>query len=208
MKKMMRLFAMSTVLTCLLGAASAGPKEGEQYFRLKHPVTGVAARQVVEVFWYDCPDSYEFEKPLEDWAARQSPPVKVVRIPAAWTDQPDQLSYARLFYTLDKLGLAEREALPVFRAVRDQHKDLTTEENVLAWAAKEGLNVRSVRNAYRSGQVDAAVQAAPALRERYQVVEEPTVVVGGRFRTSPIQVGSAADTVAVMDHLYRTAARR
>lgn len=73
MKKMMRLFAMSTVLTCLLGAASAGPKEGEQYFRLKHPVTGVAARQVVEVFWYDCPDSYEFEKPLEDWAARQSP---------------------------------------------------------------------------------------------------------------------------------------
>lgn len=133
--------------------------------------------------------------------------MKVVRIPAAWTDQPDQLSYARLFYTLDKLGLAEREALAVFRAVRDQHKDLTTEENVLAWAGTEGLNVRSVRNAYRSEQVDAAVQAAPALRERYQVVEEPTVVVGGRFRTSPIQVGSAADTLSVMDHLYRTAAR-
>ena len=205
MKKTMRLLALTTVLTCLLGAASGGPKEGEQYFRLKHPVTGVAARQVVEVFWYDCPDSYAFEKPLENWAARQSPRVKVVRIPAAWTDQPGQLAYARLFYTLDRLGLAEREALPVFRAVRDQHQDLTTERRVLAWAATRGLDVDAVRTAYRSKAVDAKVKAAPALRERYQVVEEPTVVVGGRFRTSPLQVGSASDTLLVMDHLYRTA---
>ncbi|WP_406441416.1 thiol:disulfide interchange protein DsbA/DsbL [Streptomyces sp. NBC_01613] len=208
MKKMIRLLALSTVLTCLLGAAATGPKEGEQYFRLKHRVTGVDARQVVEVFWYDCPDSYKFEKPLEAWAARQSPAVKVVRIPAAWTDQPDQLAYARLYYTLDRLGLAEREALPVFHAVRDQHRKLTTEKNVLAWAATQGLDVSRVRAAYRSKQVTDAVKAAPALRERYQVVEEPTVVVGGRFRTSPLQVGNAADTLSVMDHLYRTAAHR
>jgi thiol:disulfide interchange protein DsbA len=208
MKKMIRLLALSTVVACLLGAASADPKEGEQYFRLKHRVAGVDARQVVEVFWYDCPDSYAFEKPLEDWAARQSPPVKVVRIPAAWTDQPDQLAYARLYYTLDQLGLAEREAIPAFHAVRDQHKDLTTERKVLTWAANQGLDVGAVRTAYRSKAVADAVDAAPALRERYQVVEEPTVVVGGRFRTSPLQVGSAAETVSVMNHLYRTAAGR
>ncbi|MGY6021238.1 thiol:disulfide interchange protein DsbA/DsbL [Streptomyces spinosirectus] len=204
MKKTMRLLALTAALTCLLGASSGDPKEGVQYFRLKHPVTGVDARQVVEVFWYDCPDSYAFEKPLENWAARQSPRVKVVRVPAAWTDQPGQLAYARLFYTLDRLGLAEREALPVFHAVRDQHQDLTTERRVLAWAATRGLDVDAVRTAYRSKSVDAKVKAAPALRERYQVVEEPTVVVGGRFRTSPLQVGSASDTLSVMDHLYRT----
>ncbi|MFR0356295.1 thiol:disulfide interchange protein DsbA/DsbL [Streptomyces sediminimaris] len=205
MKKTMRLLALTAVLTCLLGASSGDPKEGTQYFRLKHPVAGVDAHQVVEVFWYDCPDSYAFEKPLETWAARQHPRVKVVRVPAAWPDRPDQLAYARLYYTLDRLGLAEREALPVFRAVRDRHQDLTSEKRVLAWAAERGLDVGAVRRAYRSKAVDAAVEAAPALRERYQVVEEPTVVVGGRFRTSPLQVGSASETVSVMDHLYRTA---
>jgi thiol:disulfide interchange protein DsbA len=207
-KKIMRLFALSTVLTCLLGAASAEPKEGVQYFRLKHPVTGVAAREVAELFWYDCPHSYEFEKPLEDWAARQSPPVKVVRIPAVWMDQPDMVAYARLYYTLARLGVAEREAIPVFEAVRDQGKDLTVERNIVRWAARQGLDVQAVQAAYNSKEVDAAVKAAPALRERYQVDEEPTVVMGGRFRTSPLHVGSAAKTLAVMDHLYRTAAGR
>ncbi|MEV0203986.1 thiol:disulfide interchange protein DsbA/DsbL [Streptomyces sp. NPDC050788] len=205
MKRPLRLLALTAVLTCLLGAAPGDPKEGEQYVRLKHPVSGVDARQVVEVFWYDCPDSYAFEKPLEDWAARQHPAVKVVRIPAAWPDQPDQLAYARLFYTLDRLGLAEREALAVFRAVRDRHQSLTTEKKVLAWAAGQGLDVDAVRGAYRSGAVTDAVKAAPALRERYQVVEEPTVVVGGRFRTSPFLAGSDAATVSALDHLYRTA---
>lgn len=206
-QKIMRLFALSTVLTCLLGAASGEPKEGAEYFRLKHPVSGVPAREVAELFWYDCPHSYELEKPLEDWAARQSPPVKVVRIPATWEDQPEMVAYARLYYTLDRLGLAEKEAIPVFQAVRDEGKDLTTERTVLRWAAREGLDVAAVKHAYTSTEVDDAVKAAPALRERYQVNEMPTVVVAGRYRTTPMLLGSSAKTISVLDHLYRTAAR-
>ncbi|MGP4045576.1 thiol:disulfide interchange protein DsbA/DsbL [Streptomyces sp. 2A115] len=207
-KLLLRLLALSTVLTCLLGASSGVPKEGEQYIRLAHPVTGVDARQVAEVFWYGCRHSYEIERPLAEWAARQKPPVKVVRIPAVWPDQPEMVAYARLHYTLDRLGLAQRMALPVFRAVHDQRKDLTTEANVLAWAAEQGLDVGAVRTAYESKKVTAAVEAAPALRERYQVVEQPTVVVGGRFRTSPFQADSVAGTIRVVDHLHRTAAAR
>ena len=204
-KKIMRLVALSTVLTCLLGAASGEPKEGAEYFRLKHPVSGVTAREVAELFWYDCPHSYELEKPLEDWAARQSPPVKVVRIPATWEDQPEMVAYARLYYTLDRLGLAEKEAIPVFEAVRDQGKDLTTEGAVVRWAARQGLDVAAVRHAYTSKEVDDAVKAAPALRERYQVNEMPTVVVAGRYRTTPMLVGSASKTIAVLDHLHHQA---
>ncbi|KUM92594.1 hypothetical protein AQI88_30970 [Streptomyces cellostaticus] len=158
------------------------------------------------MFWYDCPHSYQLEKPLDDWAARQKPPVKVLRIPAVWTDQPEMVAYARLYYTLDRLGLAQQEAIPVFHAVRDRHQNLTTEKNTLKWAAKQGLDMEAVRTAYESKEVTDAVQAAPALRERYQVVEEPTVVVGGRLRTSPFQAGSSAETIRVLDHLYRTAA--
>jgi len=200
-----RLLALSAALTCLLGASSAEPKEGVQFKRLAHPVAGVDARQVVELFWYDCPHSYAIERPLEEWAARQSPAVKVVRIPAVWTDEPDMVAYARLFYTLDRLGIAEQEALPVFQAVRDRHQDLTTEASVARWAANEGLDVTAVRKAYTSKAVATAVKRAPALRERYQVDEQPTVVVGGRVHTSLSQAGSAAETVSVVNYLYRKA---
>ncbi|MBP2056599.1 thiol:disulfide interchange protein DsbA [Streptomyces griseochromogenes] len=204
MKRLSRLLALSTVFTCLLGAASGEPKEGVQYIRLAHQVTGVDARQVVEVFWYDCPHSYQIERPLNEWAARQKPPVKVLRIPAVWTDKPVMVAYARLYYTLDRLGLAHREAIPVFHAVRDQRQNLTTEPNVLKWAATQRLDVKAVRTAYESKKVADAVQAAPALRERYQVTETPTLVVGGRLRTSPFQAGSATQTISVLDHIYRT----
>ena len=204
-KKIMRLFALSTVVTCLLGAASGEPKEGTQYFRLKHPVGGVAPREVAELFWYDCPHSYELEKPLEDWAAQQHPAVKVVRIPSTWEDQPEMNAYARLYYTLDRLGIADKEAIAVFQAVRDEGKDLTTERNVMRWASRQGLDVAAVQAAYTSKEVDAKVKAAPALRERYQVNEMPTVIVGGRFRTSPFQTGSAAETISVLDHIYHAA---
>jgi thiol:disulfide interchange protein DsbA len=204
-KLLFRLPALCAVVACLLGAASDEPAEGAQYERLAHPVAGADARQVAELFRYDCPDSYAIEQPLADWAARQNPPVKVLRIPAVWPDQPDMVAHARLYYTLDRLGVADQEAMAVFHAVRDEGQDLTSEKKVLKWADELGLDVDAVRTAYESQEVSDAVEAAPALRERYQVAEQPSVVVGGRFRTAPSRSGGSEETVRVLDHLYRNA---
>ena len=64
------------------GLASPAPREGTDYVQLARPVAQVPRDQVVEVFWYDCEHSYQLEQPLDDWAARQSPPVHILRIPA------------------------------------------------------------------------------------------------------------------------------
>ncbi|GGP86314.1 thiol:disulfide interchange protein DsbA/DsbL [Streptomyces melanogenes] len=205
MKIFKRLAVLPAVLTCLLGAAAApadAPKEGVQYLRLAKPA-GVDPRQVAELFSYNCPHSYEIEKPLADWAARQRPPVQVLHIPAVWPNQHDMVAHARLYYTLDQLGLAQQKTLAVFHAVRDLHQDLTTENHVLAWAAGEGLDTASVRKAYESREVSDLVRQAPALRERYQVGEQPTVIVGGRFHTNLSLTRSVATTISVVDYLYR-----
>lgn len=182
---------------------AAAPQAGRDYLALDRPVAGVAPREVVEVFWYNCPHSYQLEQPLDAWAAKNH--VTVRRIPAAWPDHPDMMAYARLYYTLDKLGVAQREALPVFHAVRDEHRDLTQEWSVLDWARGAGLDVAKVKAAYESPQVQQETQDAPALRDRYQVNEMPTVVVGGRYRTSPFESGGIKQTVSVLDYLYRRA---
>ncbi|WP_037605339.1 thiol:disulfide interchange protein DsbA/DsbL [Streptacidiphilus rugosus] len=185
--------------------AAATPAEGAQYVRLAQPVK-TSPREVVEVFWYNCPHSYQLEQPLDDWAARQNPPVVVRRIPAAWPDKPVMMAYAKLYYTLDKLGVAQREAIPVFRAVRDQGMDLTNETAVLSWAADNGLDPNAVKDAYESQQVADETRAAPALRDKYQVNEMPSVVVGGTYRTSPFMTANGVPgTVPVVDYLYRRA---
>jgi thiol:disulfide interchange protein DsbA len=218
MRVLIRLALAAAICSTLLGAApapaptgvtaEAAPTEGQEYVRLAHPVK-TPPREVTEVFWYNCAHSYQLEQPLDDWAARQNPPVVIRRIPAAWPDKPVMTAYARLFYTLDKLGVSEREAIPVFHAVRDEGMDLTTEQAVLDWAAGEGLDPRAVQQAYESQQVQDETQAAPALRDAYQTDEMPSVIVGGTFRTSPFMYQEGVSgTVPVVDYLYRHTANR
>jgi thiol:disulfide interchange protein DsbA len=214
MRVLIRLALAAATCSTLLGAApapaptAAAPySEGHQFVRLTRPVK-TSPREVTEVFWYNCAHSYQLEQPLDDWAARQNPPVVIRRIPAAWPDQPTMMAYARLYYTLDRLGVAQREAVPVFHAVRDEGMDLTTEQAVLDWAAGEGLDPLAVKDAYESPQVQNETQAAPALRDRYQTSEMPTVIVGGTFRTSPFMYPEGVSgTVPVVDYLYRHAGR-
>ena len=202
------LQASQTLLHAPSASAAAVPRAGTEYVQLASPLH-VPPRQVVEVFYYDCPHSYQLETPLDEWAARQSPPVTVLRIPAAWSDRPDMLAYARLYYTLDKLGIAQQEALAVFHAVRDEHQDLTTEDAAAEWAAGQGIDTTAFQNAYRLPEVWNETQAAPALRERYQVEQMPTVVVGGRYLTSPFLAdGGVSGTVPVVDYLFQKSAER
>jgi thiol:disulfide interchange protein DsbA len=185
------------------GSALAVPQAGVQYVRIAHPVPA-APRDVVEVFWYDCPHSYQLAQPLRDWAAKQNPPVTIRHIPAAWSDNPEEMAYARVYYTLDRLGLADSLEHDVFHAVRDEHQDLTTLDGLTDWGDGEGIDPQQLADAWNSPEVQRETQDAPALRERYDVHEMPSVVVGGEYRTSPFLVpGGVAGTVPVVDYLLQ-----
>jgi len=211
-QSLLRICAALSLATTVLafqappGLASPAPRAGTDYVQLPHPVPRVPRDQVVEVFWYNCKHSYQLETPLDDWAARQSPPVRVLRIPAAWSDTPVMLAYARLYYTLDRLGVAQQLALQVFHAVRDEQRDLTTADAATGWASEQGLDADAFRAAYDSPEVTQETQAAPALREEYDVHEMPSVIVGGRYRTSPFLAnGGVPGTVPVVDYLFQRA---
>ena len=211
-RSLLRMCATLSLASTLLafqapaGTAAPEPREGTDYVQLSHPVAQVPQDQVVEVFWYNCVHSYQLETPLDEWAARQSPPVHILRIPAAWSNTPDMLAYARLYYTLDRMGVAQQLVLQVFHAVRDEQRDLTTVDAATEWAAEQGLNADDFRAAYDSPQVAQETQDAPALREKYDVHEMPSVVVGGRYRTSPfLAQGGVPGTVPVVDYLLQRA---
>ncbi|MFC8716667.1 thiol:disulfide interchange protein DsbA/DsbL [Kitasatospora sp. NPDC057198] len=162
------------------------------------------AHEAVEFFWYDCSHSALLEQPLTRWAAEHRADVTLRRVPAVWPGSPDeaeQRAHARLFYALDRLGEVDRLQAAVFRAVREQHADLTTEQAAADWVAGQGVDAAKFRAAYRSAEVDRAVEDAPKLFAQNKVAELPTVVVDGTGRTSPTKAGGVDGMPAALDQL-------
>jgi thiol:disulfide interchange protein DsbA len=198
------LLATAMSVVCSLGSAPAGA-DG-QYTDLRHPqqVGDPAKREVVEFFWYGCYHSEKFEQPLEEWAARQPSDVVLRRVPAVWpgtSDQHQEIGHARLFYTLQKLGQVDRLQLAVFRAVRQDHLDLTTEQAAADWAQGKQVDRQKFTAAYESDEVRREVEQAPAEMVRYEINELPTAVVQGQFMTSPDRAGGVDRMSAVLDQL-------
>ena len=213
MKPLLRSTVLLAVATGLAacpvqaGAATHLPPAGHgRYATLEHPqpVRAAEKTEAVEFFWYDCVHSHQLEEPLQAWAGRHRADVTLRRVPAVWPGSPGeqrQLGHARLYYTLERLQLVDRLQLAVYRAVREADADVTTEDTATTWAAGQGVDAQAFRAAYRSAEVGRQAEGAAELFRRYEITELPSVVVQGRYRTSPTAAGGVKEMPAVLDRL-------
>ncbi|MEV7359742.1 MULTISPECIES: thiol:disulfide interchange protein DsbA/DsbL [unclassified Kitasatospora] len=184
------------------------PSEGSQFVKLDHPqpVRESVRTEAAEFFWYDCVHSQQLEQPLQAWAEKHRADVALRRVPAIWPGSPDegaQRGHARLYYTLERLGLVERLQSSVFRSVHTDQTDLTTEATATDWAVRHGVDAQLFRRTYRSDEVARSVDEAAVEFVRYGVNELPTVVVQGEYRTSPSKAGGVEAMPEVLDYLVQ-----
>ncbi|MFF2080699.1 thiol:disulfide interchange protein DsbA/DsbL [Kitasatospora sp. NPDC058162] len=184
------------------------PSEGKQFVKLDHPqpVREDTRTEAVEFFWYDCGHSQALEQPLQAWVEKHRSDVALRRVPAIWPGSPEegvQRAHARLYYTLERLGLVERLQSSAFRSIHTDHADLGTESAATDWAVRHGVDAQSFRAAYRSTAVRQSVDDAAAQFIRYGVNELPTVVVQGEYRTSPSTAGGVDAMPEVLDYLVQ-----
>ncbi|MFE6055906.1 thiol:disulfide interchange protein DsbA/DsbL [Kitasatospora sp. NPDC056446] len=184
------------------------PSEGSQFVKLDRPqpVRESARTEAVEFFWYDCGHSQALEAPLQAWSEKHREDVALTRVPAIWPGSPEenvQRGHARLYYTLERLGLVDRLQVSAFRAVHNDGVDLTTEAGSTDWAVRQGVDGRLFGQAYRSAEVRRSVDGAAEAFVRYGVNELPTVVVQGEYRTSPTKAGGVEAMPEVLDYLVQ-----
>ncbi|GAB7187600.1 thiol:disulfide interchange protein DsbA/DsbL [Kitasatospora sp. Ki12] len=191
------------------GAATHQPlSEGKQFVKLDHPqpVRESARTEAVEFFWYDCGHSQALEKPLQAWAEKHRDDVSLRRVPAIWQGSPEenaQRGHARMYYTLERLGLVERLQTSVFRSVHEEGADLVTEAASTDWAVHHGIDAQLFGQTYRSAEVRQSVEDAAAAFVRYGINELPTVIVQGEYRTSPTKAGGVEAMPEVLDYLVQ-----
>ena len=174
--------------------------EGKQFVRVQmpQPVEVAGKVEVLEFFWYGCPHCYDFEPLLKPWVKNLPADVHFKKVPAIF--RPEWAAGARIFYTLDAMGLVDKHNDAVFVAVQKERINLFDERVLLDWVAKQGIDRQKFHDMYKSFGIDGKVRRAGEMTQEYGFGGVPAMVVGGKYMPAP-GVGSYQDMLRVADGL-------
>jgi thiol:disulfide interchange protein DsbA len=169
----------------------------------QQPLAAGQRIEVIDFFFYACPYCNALLPNLMRWQARKSADVEFRRIPVVVRET--WIPLAKLYYTLDAMGVEEKLHAAVFDAYHKQDLHMSQEAVVADWAAKQGLDRNEFLALYRS---EATLQKVVRAREQtiaYEVPGTPAFVVDGRYLTSGGMVDRLPDLIPILDGLIRLA---
>ena len=173
-------------------ASPTDPRNGAEYTTLAtpQPTQTVGKKvEVVEFFAYHCPACNALEPTLNAWVKKQGDNIVMRRIHLPFQGPADP--EAHLFLTLDAMGKLNEYHDRVFRAVHVERKRLMKDEDIIAWATSNGLDKAKFMEAWNSFGVQTKLRRLSQQAEAYKVSGTPTIIVDGKFVTSPSQVSQA-----------------
>jgi len=192
------VFGFSLALPSRLAAQSFD--EGIDYRVLRDPVpTGSPGKiEVLEFFWYGCPNCRSFERPLAAWKASVGPHVVFRKVHVSFREEGHQ----KLFYTLETLGQADRLSARVFDAIHVAKQPMNSLSMLKDWAKQNGIDPQQFEQSWASFSVQSQMKRANTLMQAHRIDSVPQLSVNGRYVTSPAMVGgSQARALQVVDYL-------
>ena len=199
-KRFITVFALLS-LSGFVAAQGQKIEEGFDYriLPIVQPVETKGKVEVIEFFWYGCPHCYDFEPELSSWVKRQPKDVVFKRVPVAFRD--DFMPHSQLFYALEAMGKGDALNEKVMYAMHKENKRLLTEPEIADWVASQGIDRNTFLATYRSFAVISKARAAKQMAEAYRIDGVPTIVMQGKYVTSPSIAGTKAKAILVMDYL-------
>jgi thiol:disulfide interchange protein DsbA len=185
----------------LAQAAASGPAEGRDYTKLEPPQPpGAAGKiEVLEFFSYACPHCSAFEPTVEAWEKTLPADVAFKRVPVPFLMNAE--NFMHTYYALETIGAVNAVQLKIFRAIHIDRVRLETGENMAEFVGKNGVDATKFLAAFKSFSVATSVAKAKKMMADYKIESVPTLVVQGRFVTSPSLAGSSERSLAVVDGL-------
>lgn len=181
------------------------PFEAGKHYAVLDPAqptsTDAGKVEVAEVFMFGCPGCYRFEPHLQSWLERKADYVNFVRIPAAWQGHRGAALHARAYYAAEELGLTGQIDGPFFEEFHANQNYLDTEEKLVEFFTRFGVDASAFKSAFNSFAVNAKLRRAEELIERYRVQSTPSVVVDGKYLTMGSMAGSYDAWFAIIDDL-------
>lgn len=214
MRLLRLMIASAALMFTAAGAYAAEPKEGVDWKALDTPVRTEAQGkkvEVVEFFMFTCPHCNALEPRISAWVKNNADKIQFRRIHFA-RNEKDPL--ARAYVTLETMGTPEIASQKLFDAIHKEHKRLMREEDVTAVVVSAGVDKAKYESTYKSFGVEAKMKRLNTLVGQYKVDSAPTLIIDGRYVTSPSMAGrpgqpeeqSQAAALVVADYLVAKAA--
>jgi protein dithiol oxidoreductase (disulfide-forming) len=190
--RLLRLAAACLLATAVSSAAvasPANPQNGVDYTTLAQPQpvqTSGKKVEVIEFFMYHCPVCNGLEPGFEEWVKKQGDRIQVRRVHMPYTGANDP--EAHLYLTLEALGKLDQMHGKVFDAVHKQRIRLNQDGPIVDWVSKNGIDRATFLNAWNSFGVQTRLRGLDRVLDAYKVETVPTLVIDGRYVTSPSMV--------------------
>ncbi len=195
---------LSLMLVPLAGWAEY--TEGVEYIEVpQQPVETGAKIEVREFFWYGCPHCYHLEPLLARWHKTLSPKAEFVRTPAIFRDTWGV--HARAYFAFQTLGVAQKLDSAMFKAIHEKNRPLDNEASLTAFAVEQGIDEKRFSDAYNSFSMENSLKRVKELQTLYGITSVPTLVVDGRYITSPTLAHGQEEVPKVLDFLIAKAAK-
>ena len=201
------VFGFAALMALPLAALAATPLAQGKNFQQIHPAQpseSAGKIEVIEFFSYACPHCFEFEGKISAWSKTLPKDVVFKRVPISF-NRESWATMGKVYLSLEAMGLTDRLNILVFSALHNERINLTDETIRNGWLKKNGVDVARFNDTFRSFSTASHMQRATQLAATYKIDGVPTMVIGGKFQTSPAMNDSFESTLSVADQLIAKA---
>ena len=186
------VIAVASLVASTAIASPTNPRNGQEFTTLApaQPVQAAGKKiEVIEFFMYHCPACNSLEPALAEWVKKQGDNINFrrVHIPHSAVNDPE----AHLFLTLEAMGTENAMHDKVLHVWHVEHRRLMDDAANIEWATKNGIDKTKFLDYYNSFGVTTKLRGLGRVTESYKVEGTPTLVIDGRYLTSPSMVGAA-----------------
>jgi len=180
--------------------------EGKHYIKISPAMQTDAAAgkvEVIEMMWLGCPHCYSLEPTMLKYKKNRPSYVDFKQVPAMLN--PSWAKDGETYYIADILDpKGEKELITkVFQAIHEQKRRLNRPDAAKRFFVEQGFTAEQVDNVKNSMAFKAKIRRAQEISAGSKAQSVPTIIINGKYRTSPYIAGSEADLMAIIEMLTK-----
>lgn len=157
---------------------------------------------LVEFFWYGCPHCYHMDPLINKLVAEHKDSIIFKRYPATF---PKWESGAKLFFTLEEMGLEKQLHTKVFDTIQKDHINLM--DNKVArdkFLLKEKVDINKFDTVYNSFSIASKLRLSKQVADNYKLNSSPVLVVNNLYQVDPGLTNSYEATIKSIDSILKS----
>lgn len=159
--------------------------------------------EVAEIFWYGCPHCYSLEPTIEAYLEQKPENVTFTRVPAMIS--ANWAFHGKLFYVGQMLdsdgskGVHEK----IFEALHKQRRRIGNDDQLKRFFKGLGFKSDEIKTAMDSMELKSKLEYAREISAKSGMDSVPTVIVNGKYITSPSMVSGSKNMIEIINYLTK-----